>query len=294
MLKIRYTARTLALCALMTALAATPATRADPGPVITRPRMTTCCSIVELRQYTTYPGQRDALISLFEREFIDGQEAAGMVVIAQFRDVNDPHRFVWLRGFPDMPARARSLTEFYTGPVWKAHRDAANATLYDSDNVLLLHPARDGAGFALAGAQRRTTAVTPASAPGPGGFVVVTAYYFARPVTPDFVRWFDEALAPRFTASGATVLAELASDASENTFPRLPVREGENAFVWLAQFDDRGAYERYLARLAADPRWRSELFATLHKQLARYPEVIMLAPTPRSLVGHAGSARAPR
>lgn len=259
--------------------------------------MPTCCSIVELRQYTTYPGRRDALISLFEREFIEGQEAAGIELIGQFRDANDPHRFVWLRGFLDMPARARSLTAFYTGPVWKAHRDAANATMYDSDNVLLLHPARDGAGFAVAGARHLRPGSVPASAPGAtraSGFVVVTTYYFARPVTPDFVRWFDEALAPRFAASGATMLAELVSDHSENTFPRLPVREGENVFVWLAQFDDRGAYERYLARLAADPRWSSELFAALHKQLARYPEVIMLEPTPRSLVGHAGSARAPR
>jgi hypothetical protein len=253
--------------------------------------MSSCCSIVELRQYTTYPGQRDALISLFEREFIERQEAAGIEVIAQFRDVNDPHRFVWLRGFPDMPARARSLTEFYTGPVWKAHRDAANATMYDSDNVLLLHPARDGAGFSFAGPERRRIGAMPAA--GPTGFVVVTTYYFARPVTPDFVRWFDDELAPRFAASGAAVLAELTSDHSENTFPRLPVREAENAFVWLAQFDDRGAYERHLARLAADPRWSRELFAALHKRLARYPEVIMLEPTPRSLVGHAGSAPAP-
>jgi hypothetical protein len=282
-------ARALALVALAAGAAA-----ADPGPGTRKPRMSPCCSIVELRQYTNYPGKRDTLISLFEREFVEGQEAAGIQLIAQFRDVNDPHRFVWLRGFSDMPARARSLNAFYTGPVWKAHRDQANATMYDSDNVLLLHPARDGAGFALAEARQHRAGASPASPPGAAGFVVVTMYYFARPVTQEFVRWFDEALAPRFAASGATVLAELVSDHSENTFPRLPVREGENVFVWLAQFDDRGAYERYLARLAADPRWSSELFAALHKQLARYPEVIMLEPTPRSLVGHPGSARAPR
>ena len=44
-----------------------------------------------------------------------------MEVIGQFRDLDDPDRFVWLRGFPDMrPARA-SLAAFYGGPVWKAH-----------------------------------------------------------------------------------------------------------------------------------------------------------------------------
>jgi hypothetical protein len=30
-----------------------------------------CCAVVELRQYITYPGKRDDLIALFEREFIE-------------------------------------------------------------------------------------------------------------------------------------------------------------------------------------------------------------------------------
>src|SRR5437016_8439463 len=45
----------------------------------------TCCPIVELRQYTLHPGQRDVLIDLFDREFVESQEALGMKVIGQFR-----------------------------------------------------------------------------------------------------------------------------------------------------------------------------------------------------------------
>ncbi|MEU0397925.1 hypothetical protein ABZ208_35265 [Streptomyces sp. NPDC006208] len=37
-----------------------------------------------------------------------------------------------------MTRRRRSLEAFYTGPVWRKHRDAANATMIDSDDVLLL------------------------------------------------------------------------------------------------------------------------------------------------------------
>src|SRR5437870_12322186 len=37
-----------------------------------------CCSIVELRQYTLHPGQRGVLIDLFDREFVESQEALGM------------------------------------------------------------------------------------------------------------------------------------------------------------------------------------------------------------------------
>ena len=58
-------------------------------------------------------------------------------MIATFVDLDDPDRFVWLRGFVDMATRAAALGAFYGGPIWKAHRDAANATIVDSDNVLL-------------------------------------------------------------------------------------------------------------------------------------------------------------
>jgi hypothetical protein len=243
------------------------------------------CAILELRQYTLYPGKRDALISLFERELVEPQEAAGMRVIGQFRDRNDPNRFVWFRGFSDMTARRAALTEFYTGPVWRAHRDAANTTMYDSDNVLLLRPAHEAAAFDLTGAQRAPRD-TPAGAPDGGELFVVTTYRFAHPVTDDFVRWFDDHLRPLFARSGATILAELVSDHSENTFPRLPVREGEDLFLWIARFDSRQAYDSYLEQLAGDAIWSGELFGALHKQIAGFPETLMLAPTARSLLGH--------
>jgi hypothetical protein len=114
----------------------------------------TCCPVVELRQYTLKPRQRDVLIELFEREFIESQEATGMRIIGTFRDLDNPDHFLWLRGFSDMPARAQALEEFYGGPVRKKNREAANATMIDSDNVLLLRPARSGSRFSLANAKR--------------------------------------------------------------------------------------------------------------------------------------------
>ena len=62
------------------------------------PAPQTCCPIVELRQYTLHPGQRDVLIDLFDREFVESQEALGMKIVGQFRDLDNPNRFVWLRG----------------------------------------------------------------------------------------------------------------------------------------------------------------------------------------------------
>src|SRR5215203_6505977 len=117
-----------------------------------KPQM--CCPIVELRQYTLHPGKRDVLIELFDREFVETQEAVGMSIIGQFRDLDDPDRFVWLRGFDDMPRRAQALGCFYGGPVWKAHKDQANATMIDSDDVLLLRPVGARSGFPATAAGR--------------------------------------------------------------------------------------------------------------------------------------------
>src|SRR4051812_40152912 len=111
--------------------------------------------IVELRQYTLHAGMRETLIALFESRFLTTQADVGIEVIGQFRDLDDPNRFVWLRGFPDMAARERALEAFYGGPVWKAGREAANATMLDSDNVLLLHPLGPDGGFDRARAAPR-------------------------------------------------------------------------------------------------------------------------------------------
>jgi hypothetical protein len=67
-----------------------------------------------------------------------------MPVFGQFRDLDRPDVFVWIRGFADMTARHRGLHAFYDGPVWAAHREAANAMMVDSDDVLLLETAEAG------------------------------------------------------------------------------------------------------------------------------------------------------
>jgi quinol monooxygenase YgiN len=239
-----------------------------------------CCPIVELRQYTLHPGKRDVLIDLFDREFVESQEALGMKVIGQFRDLDNPNRFVWLRGFRDMPSRAQALKDFYGGPVWKAHREAANATMIDSDNVLLLHPATPTSGFSLGNRERPR----PGSNETRNELIVATIYYFDAPVDTAFVQFFEKTVKPAVIGSGATVLAYFATEHSQNTFPALPVREGENVFVWFARFNDSAAYERHIAALTQFPRRRDEISKELARRLKREPEILKLSPTTRSLL----------
>lgn len=142
-------------------------------------------SVVELRRYTLHPGRRDELIALFEREFVEPQEAAGAHLFGLFRSRASPDEFVWLRGFRSMESRKAALEAFYFGEVWRKFRDEANATMVDSDNVLLLRPIRRGL-----------------AEPPPGSGLQVT---FGEP--PD------------------SAFAVFETEPSPNTFPQLPVRE---------------------------------------------------------------------
>jgi hypothetical protein len=237
-----------------------------------------CCPVVELRQYTLHPGKRDVLIELFDRQFIEPQEALGIKVVGQFRDLDRPDCFVWLRGFRDMTSRAKALSDFYGGPVWKKHREAANTTMIDSDNVLLLRPAQPTSGFSLENMKRPPVG----SDEVPTSLIVATLYYFEHQVPPDFINFFEQTLKPVATTLGATISAYFVTEDSENTFPALPVREGENVFVWFSTFQDSAAYENYEAALSQSERWRDKVSIGLTRYLDRAPDVLKLSPTARS------------
>jgi hypothetical protein len=239
----------------------------------------TYCPVVELRQYTLVPRGRDELISLFEREFIETQEATGMTVIGQFRDLNNPDHFVWLRGFSDMDSRAAQLQEFYGGAVWKAHRDAANATMIDSDDVLLLRPASSASAFDLRHAKRPPVGSTAQ----PGGLLVATIYHLGETSRADFVTFFERELQPHLTQAGISVLASFVTENHPNTFPALPVREDANVFVWFSRFPGRGAYEQCAAVVAESMR-QKEITPKLLALTKGQPEVLLLTPTARSLL----------
>jgi len=221
--------------------------------------------IVELRQYMLKPGKRDVLIDLFEREFVESQEAVGMDVIGTFRDADDPDRFVWLRGFSDMESRRQSLGAFYGGPVWKAHREAANATMIDSDYVLLLRPAWSGSSFATEGtrAPRGATVL-------PDGLVVATICALEAQATEAMIGAFRDAALPQCAAMDAKLLAALVSEVSPNTFPALPVREGIHVFTWYLLFAKAASVGAIV------------LPAELERTMSKPPETLRLLPTARS------------
>ncbi|MGW0185401.1 NIPSNAP family protein [Streptomyces sp. NPDC003362] len=235
-------------------------------------------AVIELRQYTLRPGRRDELIELFDREFVETQEETGMVVLGQFRDLDDPDRFVWLRGFRDMAVRHRALTSFYGGPVWAEHGPRANATMTDSDDVLLLRPLWNGSGLAVSPAER-----APAGSPAPARFVAATVWSFP-PGRHHGITLIRDGLLPTLAETGPAPLAALTSETAPNSFPRLPVRTGENVAVVLTSYPGESAYRRHLAAVLAHPRVRDEILPGLEREQTAAPRTLRLAPTGRSLV----------
>jgi hypothetical protein len=234
--------------------------------------------VLELRQYTLHPGMREVLIDLFDRLLLDPQEQLGMRVLGQFRDMDSPDRFVWLRGFPDLPSRAGLLAAFYGGPVWKANRDAANATMVDSDDVLLLRPVDAESGLRLP-----KTRPAPAAEPS-GAFLMATVYLLQAPVDEVFLHLFENQVSPIMAAAEAPPLARYRTEYGRNDFPKLPVREGEHAFVWFASFAGPEDYARYKGELGRSTAWMQTVKPALERHLESPPQVLRLAPTSRSLL----------
>ena len=190
-----------------------------------------------------------------------------MELVGQFRDLDRPDRFVWLRGFPDMESRRRSLEAFYGGPVWRAHATAANATMLDVDDVLLLRPAASSSGFG---------ALPPRPAPAdhaPADTLVATICPLDRPADAGEL---ERILVPRLAAAATPALAVLVEEPSENTYPALPVRAGEHVVVWVQRAHSDGAGERGSIKAAAD------LARDVLADMVGPPVQLRLDPTPRS------------
>src|SRR5262245_14759616 len=192
------------------------------------PADTRCCPVLELRQYTLKQGDRDKLVDLFERHFVESQEAVGMTLVGQFRDRQDPDRFVWLRGFADMDSRHKALESFYGGKVWATYRDEANSTMLDSDNVLLLKPATPESSF-----HPRPVTSENVADDGSSEVVLTGIYQLPQAADSEVIACFEQRIAPVLKANRVHLEGVFVTESTPNTFTRLPVREGEHVLVWF-------------------------------------------------------------
>lgn len=176
--------------------------------------------IIDIRDYRLVPGMRDRLIERLESLLLDEQERLGATFLGMFRDDEDPDRFLFVRGMPDLPTRQRVLTEFYgEGEMWRANRDEVNTWLADTDDVLLVRPISEWA-------------------PPARGVSVVGMYTHVerQPLAPAAAASLRRDVEGAIADAGGRLLVTLATDPAENNYPKHPIRTGEHGLLWFATF----------------------------------------------------------
>src|SRR5262249_3573632 len=137
-----------------------------------------------------------------------------------------------------------------------------------SSDVLLLRPAGPWDGIhALAAASR-----------GGRRLIVATLCFLDVPPGPGFSAFFQARAVPLLADAGAVILGCLETEPSENTYPRLPVRDADNAFVWFSSFPGPQAHHHCLGPLARSPDWAEQVLPQLERYLLGPPHQLRLAP----------------
>lgn len=102
--------------------------------------------IVEVRSYRITPGRRDEFIEFFEKRSVPALRSHGMKVVGPLIDLENPNKFVFLRGFPSMDDLYRMKSEFYEGKLWKEELESVAMPMIESYDVVLCETS---AGFVM-------------------------------------------------------------------------------------------------------------------------------------------------
>lgn len=73
----------------------------------------------EFRQYTVFPGKRDAWVKYMEEVIIPFQVSKGMVVVGSFVDEENENLYYWIRRFRNEKERERLYKKVYESAEWK-------------------------------------------------------------------------------------------------------------------------------------------------------------------------------
>ena len=228
-------------------------------------------AVIELRRYTLVSGSARRFSRSFETWFPEAFQQLGALVLGHFFERGQEERFTWLRGYPDMAARAAVNTAFYDGPVWREHKAALNQWILDSGNVLLLRPLHAGSGLPA------VAAVDPVAEPeGAGGIAVLQMF----PVRAGMLDACAQAAEPWFASyqgRGVIEAGILATLDEANNFPRHPIRSDGTFLVWMGVLRDQDALDQLQSAFDAGA-------AALRQSalLAGAPELLVLDPGQRS------------
>jgi NIPSNAP len=228
--------------------------------------------VIELRRYAVREGEAHAFARCFESLFPEAFQQLGAIVFGHFVERSSAATFTWLRGFPDMAARAAVNEAFYGGPLWKEHAATMNERLLDHTNVTLLQPLRPERGLPV------LAAVDPVrDAAGARGLMVAQIFAVAADGLAAFAREAETVFA-RYREGGVREVGVLITLDVPNNFPRHPIRTDGPYLVWLGLAEDDQTLKARFTPLAE--RLLPSLTAT--GLLRRAPEEIVMEPGARS------------
>jgi len=227
--------------------------------------------VVELRRYVIKPGERERFARCFDGYFPEAFQQTGAIAFGQFLERKNDTWFAWLRGFPNLDARAEMNAAFYDSAVWKEHAAEMNDRMVDSDNVLLLRPLAPGRGLPVL-----PTADLATEAEGPAGVAVLHVFAVKPGAVEAAARRAEDAFAA-YRSAGAREAGVLVTLDVPNNFPRLPIRTDGPYLVWVGIVKDDPGLAR-LAHLAE----RAARSLEAEGLLRGTPELVVLDPTRRS------------
>ena len=102
--------------------------------------------IVEVRSYRITPGKRDEFVEIFKQRSIGALQDHGMKIVGPLIDLENPNKFIFLRGFPSMEQLHRMKDAFYGGKLWKEELEQTLMPMIESYDVVLCETA---AGFVM-------------------------------------------------------------------------------------------------------------------------------------------------
>jgi hypothetical protein len=184
-------------------------------------------TVIELRRYTIKPGARATFARYFETWFPEAFQQLGAIAFGHFCEREQTNRFTWLRGFRDMNERLTVNQAFYFGPVWAEHKPAVNGLIVDSDDVLLLCPARTDSGV------RAMCAVDPVNEPQGAQGIAVAQVFKVRAEMRDAFLLKAEAAFATYRDQGVIEAGVLKTLDVPNNFPQHPIRADGTYLVWL-------------------------------------------------------------
>src|ERR1700730_9266575 len=94
--------------------------------------------IVEMRTYKLKLEMRARFLEIFRTKSIPEHHRLGMTILGPYLPIDDPERFFFMRGFPDLASREPMKATFYEGDLWKRELESVLMPMIDKYEVVVV------------------------------------------------------------------------------------------------------------------------------------------------------------